>query len=56
MAVLPAPGGQVDGQVRVSPPDLQWGAGSQARQSVVDQEVAAPVEAEPLKVDTRRQR
>gem|GEM_PF-6407727 len=46
----------MDLQVRVAAPDAQPGAGGEAGQGPIDQEVGAAVEADVLKVDSRVQR
>ncbi len=54
MAVLAGPSAQVQPEVRVATYDPDSLAGLAGTKDAVDEQVAASVEAEPVKVDSRR--
>jgi hypothetical protein len=54
MALTSGPRRQVDSQVRVAARHLQAGVGGQAGEGVLDDQVAAAVKAQAVKVDSRQ--
>jgi hypothetical protein len=55
VAVAPAPGPKVEGEHRTRPPDFERGSGAEVAECALEEHVPAVVEAELLKVDSRRQ-